>query len=212
MTASALMVDYLGHGTHAARPVSPNVVAGVAPVYYEDDTLNTFIWDGSAWVQVNGGGGGSTGYILIQDQKSVGTGGGTFASGAWRTRDMNTIVTDTTGAVTLNNTGAGPGIVLPAGTYRAQIRVPAALVDGHKARLQNTTDATTTLLGTSEYMNVGTEAANTWSVIEGRFTIAGTKTFEVQHQCETTSANAGARGIRSSIDTEIYTTVELTKE
>ncbi len=53
MTYSQIMTDYIGHGTHAARPATPNVAAGVAAVYYETDTGNTFVWSGSAWVQVN---------------------------------------------------------------------------------------------------------------------------------------------------------------
>lgn len=35
---------------------------------------------------------------VIQDQKSSGTDGGTFTSGAWRTRTLNTTVLNTIGA------------------------------------------------------------------------------------------------------------------
>lgn len=57
MATSQLVTDYLSYGTHAARPVSPNTGTGVAPVYYETDTLHFFAWSGSAWVQIDGGGG-----------------------------------------------------------------------------------------------------------------------------------------------------------
>lgn len=57
MAYDQLMSSYVGRGTHAARPASPNVASGVAPIYYETDTTNTFVWTGSAWVQINGGGG-----------------------------------------------------------------------------------------------------------------------------------------------------------
>lgn len=33
--------------------------------------------------------------VILQDQKAQNTDGGTFTSGAWRTRDLNTKVTDT---------------------------------------------------------------------------------------------------------------------
>lgn len=60
MAFDQVMSSYVGHGTHAARPASPNVASGVSPVYYETDTTNTFLWTGSAWTQINGGGGAAT--------------------------------------------------------------------------------------------------------------------------------------------------------
>lgn len=58
MPISTSILDYLRYDTHANRPASPPVGTATA-VYYETDTTNTFVWSGSAWVQVNGGGGGS---------------------------------------------------------------------------------------------------------------------------------------------------------
>lgn len=59
MATSTLITDYLGVGTHAARPATPNVPTGVTALYYETDTTNTFAWTGAAWVQINGAGGGT---------------------------------------------------------------------------------------------------------------------------------------------------------
>lgn len=56
MTSSTIITDYTGHGTHAARPATPNIPAGATALYYETDTTNTFVWTGSAWTQINGGG------------------------------------------------------------------------------------------------------------------------------------------------------------
>lgn len=148
------------------------------------------------------------GYILIQDQKSQNSNGQTLNSGAWRTRDLNTIVTDTTGAVTLNNSGAGPRFNLPAGTYRAYIRCPMWAADRYQARLQNITDSATTLWGSSENNTNLTPAATNSSDIIGRFTISAAKDFEVQVQ-STANATGGLAGQQS---TEIFTIVELTKE
>lgn len=56
MAYSQLISTYLATGTHASRPATPNVASGVTCVYYETDTLNAFVWTGSAWVQINGSG------------------------------------------------------------------------------------------------------------------------------------------------------------
>lgn len=52
MTYSQIISTYLAYGTHASRPTTPNVASGVACLYYETDTGNTFLWTG-AWTQVD---------------------------------------------------------------------------------------------------------------------------------------------------------------
>lgn len=70
MTTSTLITDYLGEGLHAARPATPNIPAGGTAIYYETDTTNTFAWSGSAWVQINGTGGGGGPAVV---QRAVGS-------------------------------------------------------------------------------------------------------------------------------------------
>jgi hypothetical protein len=53
MTASTSIFDYVGRGTHAARPATPNINSGGTAAYYETDTTNAFMWSGAAWVQIN---------------------------------------------------------------------------------------------------------------------------------------------------------------
>lgn len=144
-------------------------------------------------------------YILVRDEKAANTAGGGFTAGAWRTRDLNTEVEDTGNYASI----ASNQITLEAGTYRCRISAPARLVDRHKARLQNITDGTTILLGTSEFSNGD---ATTQSVIQGRFTLSEQKVLEVQHQCQTTVATNGF-GVESNFGvTEVYTVVELWRE
>lgn len=161
------------------------------------------------------GGGGAGAYILIQDRKTSGTNGGTFTSGSWQTRDLNTIVDDagTIASVSSNQ------FTLPAGTYRIRAKCPAQYVYQHQGRLYNITDTAVQqstggfdILGTSEYTAaLAVTSYVTSTVIEGRFTIAGTKTFEIQHQCGTTKTGDGF-GVAGSLGAEVYTTVELIKE
>lgn len=156
------------------------------------------------------GGGGPGDYILIQDQKSSGTNGGTATAGSWQTRTLNTIVADTTGAVTLGSNQ----FVLPAGTYRINVRAPAVSVTVHQCRLRNITDSSTTALGSPEYSYSANDALNAvsnYSFLTARFTISGSKTFEIQHQVGATKATYGY-GVAASFDTEIYTSVELIRE
>lgn len=154
------------------------------------------------WMQI----GGSRDYILIRDEKTQNTNGGTFTSGAWQTRTLNTEVNDAGGHSSL----ASNQITLAAGTYEVEISVPAFYVRRHQARLQNITDATTTLTGTSEVAYDGTTLAVTRSIIKGRFTIASSKTFEVQHHCEITEATNGF-GVACNFTTEVYTVAEFWK-
>lgn len=145
-------------------------------------------------------------YILLQDQKTQNTDGGTFNSAAWQTRTLNTEVADEGNNCTL----ASNQFALLAGTYRIRARAPASTVGRHQIRLRNITDSTTPLTGTSEFSSSTAAYAQTESEIFGTFTIGTTKTFEIQHQCQTTAATTGF-GVAANFGTEIYTSVELTK-
>lgn len=59
MTTSTLVSDYIGAGTHAARPATPSVPTGCTALYYETDTTQVYAWNPStvAWVRIDGGGG-----------------------------------------------------------------------------------------------------------------------------------------------------------
>jgi len=151
--------------------------------------------------------GGSADYILIQDQKTSGTAGGTFTSGAWQTRTLNTEVADTGNHASLSSNQ----ITLAAGTYECVFSATAFRVGLHQARLQNITDTTTPILGQNEYGDNGVAApAQTLATGRGRFTIATSKTFELQHRCAATQATDGF-GKATSWGTEIYASVEFRK-
>ena len=62
MTVSTIITTYLAEGTHAGRPSTPALPTGGLALYYETDTLKTFIYDigTTAWVQIAPGGVSST--------------------------------------------------------------------------------------------------------------------------------------------------------
>lgn len=151
------------------------------------------------------GGLSSSIYINLQDQKAQNTSGGTFTSGAWRTRDLNTEVSDVGGLCSL----ASNQFTLSAGTYVISAYIPTHRTDRNQARLYNVTDAAVVLIGTSNYASGG-DNVNSPAFVRGVFTIGSGKALEIQHQCATTVATYGF-GVEANFATEVYTVVELWK-
>ncbi len=159
---------------------------------------------GSVSDVASGGSSGYIGYVKVQDQKTAGTASGTFTSGSWQTRVLNTEVTDTNSDCTL----ASNQMTLSAGVYDCLAMAPANTVDRHQARLRNVTDSTTLIVGMSMFQNSGTAVENIASVM-GRFTIGASKAIEFQHRCQTTKSTNGF-GLEANFDeVEVYATVLL---
>ncbi len=141
--------------------------------------------------------------IHLRDEKTSGTAGGTSTNGSWLTRVLNTEAQDTGGNCTL----ASNQFALAAGTYEVMARSNARSANSHQARIQNITDATTTLTGSTAR---ATSGLSTDSWVIGRFTITATKTFELQYQVETGVATSGL-GLAGGFGTEVYAEVWLRK-
>lgn len=150
----------------------------------------------------------STGYILLQDQQAQNTQGGTFTSGSWVTRVLNTEVFDTGGNCSLSSNM----FTLDAGTYEIYASAPALYTNSHQVRLYNVTDSAvvTGCLGTSEWSLGSANGDQTRSEIVSRFTLASSKQLRLEHRCQTTSATYGL-GTAANQTTEIYAFVELHK-
>lgn len=144
-------------------------------------------------------------YMLIREEQASGTSGGTFTSGAWRTRALNTETVDTGAHAVV----AASQVTLLAGTYRFRAEAVGYKVDNHKVKLRNVTDAID-YLGLNVRSAAADACANV-STVEGRFTIASAKVFELQHQCQSTEATDGM-GLASSFGQEVYATLELWRE
>lgn len=141
-------------------------------------------------------------YILVRDEKASNTDGGTFTSGAWRTRTLNTIVHDDTGLVTLSSNQ----VTLPAGTYIFSGRAQAVSVAQNYIKLVNVTDTDTVGNGAGSFADHNDPA------IHGSFTITASKAFELQHRCQTTKTDNGF-GTRSvfAVDKEVFAEVMFWK-
>jgi hypothetical protein len=124
--------------------------------------------------------------LIVIDQKTAGTNGGTFTSGARRTRDLNTVrVNRITGASLSSNQ-----ITLPAGTYRVEAFAPAQRVGTHQAYIRNITGSADLVIGHSARSEPSSNAT-TESRVADEFTLAVTSVIELQHQCSTTNATDG---------------------
>lgn len=140
----------------------------------------------------------------IKDVKGSNTQGGTFNSGAWQERDLNTLEQVGGNFVTL----ASNRFTLPPGEYEIHSKAPArGVVNKHTSRLLST-DSTIKIVGTSSRAGAGDDY--THSYVDGSFTITEEKTFKIEHQCQTTRATDGF-GESSSFDDSVYTVVKITK-
>ena len=125
-------------------------------------------------------------YAVFQNKLTAGNAEGSFTSGAFRTRALNTSqYNGITGASLASNQ-----ITLAAGTYFIEATTTAYSVNYNVARFYNITDSSVALLGDSAYAD-STYAGTEGSSVYGVFTIAGQKTFELQHACSTTRNGDG---------------------
>ena len=141
----------------------------------------------------------------IKDVKPNGTSGGTFTSGAWQTRDLNTLEGDTEFVSLSSNQ-----FTLEPGKYEIEASAPAFIVNYHKLKLRDATNSTDVIIGQSRYCDQTNIVENT-GVLEGSMEITISTTFEIQHRCSDTKAGDGF-GVASSFSVdEIYSQVKITK-
>ena len=146
-------------------------------------------------------------YALVVDRKSQNSSSGTFSSGAFRTRDLNTILIDPDSIVSVSSNQ----FTLQAGTYLIMGSCPALECDTHIARLNNVTTSDDTIgLGTNAFVGAN-DNGQSRSFFTSRVTISSATVFSVLHRCTTTNSNNGF-GITAGLDFEIFTRVEIYKE
>lgn len=143
---------------------------------------------------------------VFNETQSIGTESGTFTSGAWTKRVLNTTVVN-------NITGcsiASSVVTLTAGTYYIKGECLAFGVNSHKLVLQNTTASTQAIIGMNGYcvQSGGNGLANDRALVEGVITITGSTNFELQHRCTTTKTGNGL-GAAGNITSEVYSILSI---
>jgi hypothetical protein len=140
---------------------------------------------------------------IFNEQQASGTNGGTFTSGSYIKRTLNTTVVNNITTCSI----ASSVITLPAGTYAVTAFAPAYTVARNKLRLQNMTDSTTIALGQNCFADLSQQIA----VLQTLFTITGTKTIELQHRAQTT-INTNGYGVPCSFgDNEVYAQIQIVR-
>jgi len=145
-------------------------------------------------------------YAVIYDQKGGSNDGGTFTQGDWRTRDLNTEISDADGIVSISSNQ----FTLGAGSYLIRWSAPAYDVSRHIARLYDITADALVARGSAESANT-TSAHTNRSHGAARVTITADNVYEIQHRCSSTKADSGF-GIASDFNNNVYTIVEIYKE
>lgn len=169
-------------------------------LYTEDEAMN-IVSDGTNFVIRSKHEPDNVAYV--KDVKAGSTNGGTFTSGAWRTRDLNTVEGNTSLVSVSSNQ-----FTIPAGTWDIEVEAPAFLVANNVLRLRNITDSTTDLEGQNARANADAQVN---AIMKGQITILSSKTYEIQHRGTLTRAADGFGNPDSLSSNSIFTIVKLTK-
>lgn len=138
----------------------------------------------------------------VREQQSNGVASTLAMSGnnTWYTRILNTSVTNEITSASLGSNR----ITLPAGTYHVWATAGFRATSGtHKLRLRNITDGSTAVVGMNHLFGSATFGGSVIS-LSGRLTIAGSKSFELQHYVTGTTSAQGFGDVASSGEVEVY--------
>ena len=142
-----------------------------------------------------------------QEQRSNGTAGPTYSTGAWRTVECNTsVLNEITGASL-----ASDQLTLPAGTYDVMTHMSApGRTSGpgiYHTRFYDTTNTTVLAWGLNDHARPGTYTQPAGGSIIGRFTLSAQAVCEFQvYPNSTSTAGQLANG---HADIEVYTNIFL---
>ena len=176
-------------------------------LYQTDGVTGFYYYNGTQWDTLDGTTVNSvvtnvenSNIAVVKDVKGSGVDGGTFTSGAWQTRDLNTLEGDTT----FISIDGSTTFTLDSGIYQITAHVPARDVAEHQARLYNVTDATVAAVGSAER----TATASPASVIMTVIKIDAQKTFRIENRCQNTNNDDGfGQGVNWGEN--VYTQVQI---
>jgi hypothetical protein len=200
--ASKIIVDQLEKTGGALAALTLPSANATANQVMENDGAGALSWVTPASA------GNSIKVACLVDQKPNNVDGGTFTSGAWQQRDLQTSYYDTIGMTFGTNTFIFPDAV---GTYYVDWSCPAFSVENHQTRLYNITAAATVKAGTSSQTKLSTAWSSSTSIGSALVSLSAAATFKIEHRCSSTFATEGlGRACNSDgIVDEVYTIVKI---
>ncbi len=145
--------------------------------------------------------------LHVRDEKATTVAGGSSSAATWNQRDLNVAVTNTITGASL----ASDQITLPAGTYDIVAIAPSYRIDRNRLRLQNTTDASTELVGSCNYTAAATDHTIGVAHLSGRFVLSGVKVLQLQHYATSARATDGLGLSTNDGAVEVYADVQIRK-
>jgi len=142
--------------------------------------------------------------LHVEDHKSSGTSGGTFTQGAYRLRDLNTVITNQIEGSSLS----ASVVSVPAGIYYIEASAPAFQVNDHKIKLQDNTAVVDLKIGSSERASAADDSV-TRSFVSGQFSVSVTTNLRILHRCQLTKGTEGFGVATSFGDTEVFTVFKI---
>jgi hypothetical protein len=196
--------------------VKDHVTAALQGGEFSTSGVYLLVFDGTQLIAVTvtaGSGVGSTSGgapgLIVNDTKSSGVDGGSFTTGAYRQRTLNTVVRNTIGATLSSNQ-----VTLTAGSYYVEWSCPAHACQNHKSRLFNVTDSSVVALGTTEKVMANSAPYSVQSRSMGcaYFTITSSKAFELEHRCSDSSSGSGFGNAAGFGDNEVYSEMRVWRQ
>ncbi len=215
-STGAVTINSSGGGGSSGIEIENNgtsVGTGITAINFSTNVTVTAS-GGIATVTASGGGGGSSSVAIIDEVETFSTGGGSFTSGAWQDRDLNTVTSDDDDIIDLNSS-TGEVTLKAAGTYKIDFRAPGFRCDNHVTRILDTSITFVRGLGSSEYSQDAGFYAQTHSMGSTIYTTTDVnQKFKLQHRCTTTQSAAYGMGNPnnvSAIGNNYYSQVIVTK-
>lgn len=202
--ATTLNVDSLG-----AKTVKTAAGAALSGGELLTTTRYLLYYDGTDFRIIGSASTSSTAVTksIFAHTQSNGVDGGSATGSAWTKYTLNTTHENSISGASI----ASSVVTLPSGTYYVQAHVFFHKVNVARLRLRNTTDGSTiTLIGSATRAD-DTSASSGTATLRGKFTLAASKTLELQYYCTNGEATNGLGAASSSGETEIYGWIEFEK-
>ena len=141
---------------------------------------------------------------IVYDEKTQNSNGGTFTTGAWRQRDLNTKL-DPDNIVSI---ASNQVTILQSGKYLIRANCPAYSVGRHQCRLLK--NGSLLQQGTSQYAIIAYGGENR-SFVAYCGMLDANDVIKLEHQCEATSPTNYGFGVgdSSSYGVEIFSIMEI---